>query len=61
MSYLPDGGELYWQNGTINDNGPAVPPNQYWGVFYQILPYIEQKPLWSAATDAVGHADADLA
>ncbi len=49
---LPDGGERYWLSRTINDGTPAQAGKQNWGVFYQILPYIEQKNVWSLASDA---------
>jgi prepilin-type N-terminal cleavage/methylation domain-containing protein len=46
---LPDGGETAWASRSMNGSRPAMAPRQHWGVFYQILPYIEQEALWSLA------------
>lgn len=43
---LPDGGEAPWNARSLNGNNPATAPRQNWGVFYQILPYLEQETLW---------------
>ena len=55
LSIFPDGGENWdpvaWPRKMVNGS-PATAPNQNWGWGYQILPYIEQSAVWSAATDA---------
>lgn len=43
---LPDGGETAWAARTYYGNKPASAPHQHWGVFYQILPYMEWEALW---------------
>lgn len=51
--YLPDGGEHFWYSRTkLADGSPQVGPNQHWGVFYQILPFLEQDNLWRNPSDA---------
>jgi prepilin-type N-terminal cleavage/methylation domain-containing protein len=46
---LPDGGEYPWMARSMNGNRPATAPRQNWGVFYQILPYLEHETLWGLA------------
>jgi prepilin-type N-terminal cleavage/methylation domain-containing protein/prepilin-type processing-associated H-X9-DG protein len=47
--YFPDGGE-HWNPAlfprVMIGGSPAVSPKQNWGWGYQILPYVEQDPLW---------------
>ena len=51
--FLPDGGEHFWYSRTkLADGSPQVGPNQHWGVFYQILPFLEQDNLWRNPSDA---------
>ena len=39
--FLPDGGEHFWYPRTkLADGAPHTGPNQHWGVFYQILPFL---------------------
>lgn len=49
---LPDGGERYWTVRVWNNGSPATAGKQSWGVFYQILPYIEQENLHKSTNDA---------
>jgi hypothetical protein len=49
---LPDGGERYWLPRTMLGNKPATAGQQNWGVFYQILPYIEEDTIWRTTSDA---------
>jgi prepilin-type N-terminal cleavage/methylation domain-containing protein/prepilin-type processing-associated H-X9-DG protein len=49
---LPDGGERYWLARSVNNGTPASAGRQNWGLFYQILPYMEEQSLWSTAADA---------
>lgn len=51
LGTLPDGGEHWWYWRTFSGSSPAISPNQHWGIFYQILPYIEQQNLWGMAQD----------
>ena len=52
--FLPDGGEHFWYPRTkLADGTPHTGPNQHWGVFYQILPFLEQENLWRNPSDAV--------
>jgi prepilin-type N-terminal cleavage/methylation domain-containing protein/prepilin-type processing-associated H-X9-DG protein len=47
--YFPDGGE-HWNPDlyprVMTGGSPAVSPKQNWGWGYQLLPFIEQEPLW---------------
>lgn len=52
ISILPDGGERYWTVRTWNNGTPALAGKQSWGVFYQILPYIEQENLHKSSNDS---------
>jgi prepilin-type N-terminal cleavage/methylation domain-containing protein len=50
---LPDGGWNWSQARSWSAPGvPEVAPNQVWGVFYQILPYMEQNALHSHTSDS---------
>jgi prepilin-type N-terminal cleavage/methylation domain-containing protein len=55
---FPDGGEAYNVGRTLDPPSPAtngVPvlaPKQSWGWLYQILPYIEQEPLYNNPSDS---------
>ena len=53
FKYLPDGGESPWHARTFVGNQPARSPNQYWGVLYQILPYMEEENLWASDDDVL--------
>lgn len=46
VGHFPDGGEYCWVSRTLIQNQPAISPRQNWGLFYQILPYIELQNLW---------------
>jgi prepilin-type N-terminal cleavage/methylation domain-containing protein/prepilin-type processing-associated H-X9-DG protein len=49
-----DGGELWSSSRTFTSSGlPQIAPSQYWGWAYQILPFLEQDPLWRNPDDAV--------
>ncbi len=50
--FLPNGGELYWQNRTWVGTRPARTPNQFWGWGYQVLPYLEQADVWGLTIDS---------
>ncbi|MEO2048852.1 MAG: DUF1559 domain-containing protein [Pirellulales bacterium] len=49
----PDGGNGWWQRFRSKDDSgrPKVAPYQEWGWAYQILPFIEQQPLWEEEDD----------
>ena len=49
--FLPDGGERFWLTRTMNGDTPAAAGEQNWGVFYQVLPYVEQENNWSQVSD----------
>src|ERR1700759_4021619 len=43
---FPSGG-LHWdQDRLMNGTGPADYRTQTWGFLYQLLPFLEQEPLW---------------
>ncbi len=48
---LPDGGERYWLARSISNGVPETAGEQNWGVFYQILPYLEQEQAWNHTSD----------
>jgi len=48
---LPDGGDSAWYPRSVSNGQPLFSPNQNWGVFYQILPFIEQDNLWKLQND----------
>jgi len=48
---LPDGGEIAWCTRTMIGGSPSKAPNQGWGAFYQILPWIEQESLWKLSDE----------
>ena len=48
----PDGGERFWLSRSMNNGMPALATQQNWGLFYQILPFIEQENLWKNTSDA---------
>jgi prepilin-type N-terminal cleavage/methylation domain-containing protein len=53
LGIFPDGGEHYWLTRSMIGAGtPAMAGAQNWGVFYQILPYLEQKATWERDIDA---------
>ena len=53
IGILPDGGEHYWLTRTmIGPGSPAMAGAQNWGVFYQILPWLENKSVWTTPVDA---------
>lgn len=47
LNILPTGGAGFYR--TPLNGQPAAPPDQDWGWAYQILPYLEQPALYSAA------------
>jgi prepilin-type N-terminal cleavage/methylation domain-containing protein/prepilin-type processing-associated H-X9-DG protein len=52
--FFPDGGELWDKSRTFTESGqPQVAPYQFLGWGYQILPFMEQDPLWRNPDDAV--------
>ena len=54
LGTLPDGGEHYYFQRTKDISGnPRITPFQNWGLFYQILPYIEQQNLWLDPSDQI--------
>ena len=53
LGILPDGGEHYWlTRRMVGPGAPAMAGAQNWGVFYQILPWLELKGLWTTPVDA---------
>jgi prepilin-type N-terminal cleavage/methylation domain-containing protein len=48
---FPDGGEAPWLWRTKINSVPARAGKQDWGIFYQILPFIEQENLWRLDSD----------
>jgi prepilin-type N-terminal cleavage/methylation domain-containing protein len=55
--HYPDGGR-FWNTprSWSSTNIPAMAPAQNWGVFYQILPHLEQNNLYLITSDAVVQA-----
>jgi prepilin-type N-terminal cleavage/methylation domain-containing protein/prepilin-type processing-associated H-X9-DG protein len=52
--FFADGGELWSSVRTFAADGqPETAPNQDWGWAYQILPFMEQTPLWKNPDNAV--------
>ncbi len=50
----PDGGIRWDQNRTKGDGGaPMAAPRQAWGLFYQMLPFMEQQSLYDNGDDAL--------
>ena len=49
--FLPDGGERHWLQRSMFSSSPAISPNQNWGLFYQILPMIDQGNLFGNTND----------
>lgn len=49
---LPDGGERYWTVRVWSNGSPSTAGKQSWGVFYQILPYIEHESIFKAPIDS---------
>ena len=48
---LPDGGDSEWYSRSVSNGQPLFSPNQNWGLFYQILPFMEQDNLWKLPND----------
>jgi hypothetical protein len=48
---LPDGGDSEWYPRSVSNGQPLFSPNQNWGLFYQILPFMEQDNLWKLPND----------
>jgi prepilin-type N-terminal cleavage/methylation domain-containing protein/prepilin-type processing-associated H-X9-DG protein len=51
LRYLPDGGHNWWGGRSKKDGKPEVAPRQVWGLFYQMLPYMEQTALFQHSND----------
>ena len=51
LGAYPTGGRKYFRNRTMLNGSPALFDSQHWSWPYQILPYLEQQPLWSSASD----------
>lgn len=58
IGVFPDGG-INWFDPwrTVADGVPNTAPNQNWGLFYQLLPYIEQNNLYDLTTPTSHAAD----
>jgi hypothetical protein len=52
LGILPDGGEHYWLTRRMIGGAPAMAGAQNWGVFYQILPWLEYKSVWNMPVDS---------
>jgi prepilin-type N-terminal cleavage/methylation domain-containing protein len=50
--HFPTGGGPCWSSRTILNGQPGQGPIQHWGWGYQILPYMEQEPLFRNPNDA---------
>ncbi len=51
---LPSGGHSWFDDRNFNSNGkPEGPLLQNWGWCYQLLPFMEQSPLWTNSSDRV--------
>lgn len=48
---FPDGGEHYASARSMTNGVPNSAPNQHWGLFYQMLPFIEQGNLYNHPDD----------
>jgi prepilin-type N-terminal cleavage/methylation domain-containing protein len=55
---FPSGGNQFGANRVMNNGSPAIYTTQSWGWAYQLLPYLEQNPLWSDPNDAVVYGTA---
>lgn len=53
IGYFPDGGEYCWSQRILVSGKPEIAPKQNWGIFYQILPYIEQENLWRVEKNSI--------
>ena len=50
--FFPDNGLDWYSPRTFADGGPRSAPNQNWGMFYQVLPYLEEASTWDNPDDA---------
>lgn len=50
---FPDGGKDWFSPRSMNGPRPHMAPHQNWGWLYQILPFLEQAPLYNETSDAV--------
>jgi prepilin-type N-terminal cleavage/methylation domain-containing protein len=58
IGVFPDGGILWSDRWRSVANGvPKTSPNQNWGLFYQLLPYMEQNNLYDLTTPTSHAAD----
>jgi prepilin-type N-terminal cleavage/methylation domain-containing protein/prepilin-type processing-associated H-X9-DG protein len=52
LGWFPDSGDTWTlPRSKAADGTPLMAPNQDWGVFYQLLPYIEQDTIWRLPND----------
>jgi len=51
--FFPDGGLDWHSPRAFVNGGPRSAPDQNWGVFYQLLPYVEDATTWENADDAI--------
>lgn len=52
LGVFPDGGEWMWSARSVVGGSPAQTPHQNWSCFYQMLPFVEQEPLYRQPSDA---------
>ncbi len=51
FKHFADGGENWGSTRSMAGGSPAAAPDQGWGWAYQLLPFIDQTPLWLDPTD----------
>lgn len=57
LKILPTAGRGADTARTFSGGSPATAPTQAWSWAYQILPYMDQMPLWSYSTSTAGTTD----